>query len=50
MDEAGENPVRGVRAHGARSTRLAWGAPDLATGGTESLTGVGDGATKPRGE
>lgn len=42
VDEAGENPARGVRAHWVRSTRLAWGASDLATGGTDSLTGVGD--------
>ena len=42
VDEAGENPVRGVRAQGVRSTRLAWGAPDLATGGTDPLTGIGD--------
>lgn len=42
VDEAGENPARGVRTQGVRSTRLAWGASDLVTGGTDSLTGVGD--------
>src|SRR4051794_7136651 len=47
MYEAGENPVRGARAHKSLepwvlSSRLAWGVSDLATGGTDSLTGVGD--------
>ena len=42
VDEAGENPARGVRAQWVRSTRLAWGAPDLTTGGTDPLTGTGD--------
>lgn len=36
MVEAGENPARGVRALGVRSTRLAWGASSPATGGTDS--------------
>jgi hypothetical protein len=42
INEAGANPARGARAHEVRPTRLAWGASDLATGGTDSLTGVGD--------
>jgi hypothetical protein len=42
MDEAGGNPARGARALRVRSTRLAWGTPDRATGGTDPLTGVGD--------
>ncbi len=41
-DEAGGNPARGARAHRVRSTRLAWGAPDRATGGADPVTGVGD--------
>ena len=54
MDEAGENPVRGVQAREflepwVRSTRLAWGVSDLATGGTDSLTGVGDPRHKSEG-
>ena len=32
-----------------RSTRLAWGVSDLATGGTDSLTGVGDPRHKSEG-
>lgn len=34
----------------ARGTRLAWGVLDLVTGEPDSLTGVGVGAIKPRGE
>ena len=35
-------PPEGSGPKGVRSTRLAWGAPDLATGGTDPLTGIGD--------
>ena len=48
INEAGANPARGARAHEVRSTRLAWGASDLATGGTDSLTGAGDRGQIPR--
>ena len=40
-------PSKGLRARVARSTWLAWGVPDPATGGTDSLTGVGDGVKRP---
>lgn len=48
--EAGANPVRGVRSVGIaydRSTRLAWGALGLATGGTACMTARGDRPKQP---
>jgi len=40
-------PSKGFRARVARLTWLAWGVPDLVIGGTDSLTGVGDGVKRP---